>query len=127
MKFRRTPKRRRSHANYGTLEKRQVLTTFADAPLFTGTNQSDQVEVRYVDEHTVDIQINDTLHAGIDSTEGIRINLGRESTDPSVPVFVGLTAGDNVVIDQRISDPILLSEAEGITVLGDDGNVVQTS
>ncbi len=110
------------------MEERKLLTSFADAPLFTGTDLSDDVEVRYVDEHTVDIQINGTLHEGVDTTNGIRIDLGNESArtgNPSDPA--PLSNGDIITIDQRVKERVSISDAEGIAVSGDEGNLVQTS
>ena len=104
---------RRRHHHYGQLEDRKMLTTFSDSPLFTGTFQADDVEVRFVDENTVDIRINDTLQEGIDSSNGIRLNLRG-----------GL---DSIEIDQRIMAPISRAGAETITVFGDEANLVQTS
>ncbi len=119
----RTMSRHRKH-NYGQLEDRKMLTTFSDAPLFTGTSQADVVEVRFVDENTVDIRINDTLQEGIDSSNGIRLNLGRQEGGLGIS---GSPAGDSIEIDQRITNPISISGAESITVIGDEGNLVQTS
>jgi len=124
MRQKRTTLRQSSTPGYDNLENRQMLTSLVVAPLFTGTSQADQVEVRYVDDNTVDIQINDTLHEGVRSTNGIRINLGNSNFNPSNDV---LTNGDNITIDQRITTAIFVSGTEGITILGDEDNLVQTS
>jgi len=71
MKRAKNRRRNKSNFSFERLENRQVLTA-----VFLGTNQVDTASIEYAGEHLVNIQINDVLHENVDSSEGIRLNLG---------------------------------------------------
>ncbi len=69
------------------------------ATLIAGTQESDIVEVTYVEQGVVNIQINDELMEAVDVSEGLRINLKN-----------GLT--DKIRLDSRIAADVIIVNAE---------------
>ena len=95
------------------------------ATLFLGTSGIDTASVEYAGENLVDVRINDTLHENVDSSGGIRINLG-SAVDPTQATLGDLIAprvADKITIDHRITDSLFLHNANEIIVDGGD-NVV---
>lgn len=95
-----------SNLRYEGLESRQLL-----AGLFQGTPGDDIVKIDYVDDNTIDITINDTVHENVDATDLVRINLG--------------VGNDKVTLDDRVDVPLSIALTEIIEVVGSRDNDIK--